>query len=175
MLSDLNSMKFLDVSEGCREVIGYGPEEIVQTGANFIFQIIHPQDLPHCLQMIRISWEFMKELPLDVKSSYVSNFYYRALRKDGTVIKVQLQVLPLENDSNGNITVTGNILTDISHLGLSDQVKLTIVNSNTNSCFSATAQEPHLSIELPILSKREIEILKLLTQGLNSREIADRL
>jgi DNA-binding CsgD family transcriptional regulator len=30
-------------------------------------------------------------------------------------------------------------------------------------------------MQLPILSKREIEILKLLTHGLSSREIADKL
>jgi PAS domain S-box-containing protein len=175
MLSNLNSMKFLDVSEGSQEVIGYASKEIIEAGANFIFQIVHPEDLPHCLQMISISWEFMKKLPPDLKESYVSNFYYRAIRKDGTIIKVQLQVLPLETDSTGNVVVTGNILTDISHLELSDQVKLTIVNSSTNACFSATGQEPLLSKELAILSKREIEILKLLTQGLSSKEIADKL
>ena len=175
MLSDLNSLKFLDVSEGCREVMGYTREEIMAAGANFTFQIVHPQDLEHCLQMIKISWEFINELPEDMKSSYVSNFYYRAIRKDGIVIKAQLQVMQLESDINGNLAVVGNIFTDISHLGLSDQVKLTIVNSNTNSCFSATAQEPKLAMQLPILSKREIEILKLLTHGLSSREIADKL
>jgi DNA-binding CsgD family transcriptional regulator len=175
MLSDLTSMKFLEVSEGSIEVIGYTPKEIFQAGANFTFQIVHPQDLEHCLQMIKIAWEFVKEIPQELKLQYTSNFYYRAIKKDGTVIKVQLQVLNIETDIGGNLTVTCNILTDISHLGLSDEVKLTIVDSINNSCFSATGHHPRLLNESRILSKREIEILKLLVQGLNSRQIAERL
>jgi hypothetical protein len=36
MLSDLNAMKFLDVSEGSMEVTGYAPEEIVKMGQTLL-------------------------------------------------------------------------------------------------------------------------------------------
>jgi DNA-binding NarL/FixJ family response regulator len=78
-------------------------------------------------------------------------------------------------DKDNNLFMSCVILTDVSHLELPDQVKLTIVNTKNNTCFSATSHHPHLSKEPIHLSKREVEILKLIIKGLTSHEIADVL
>lgn len=175
LMTDTYELKFLEVGEGSLGVIGYTPEEIIQTGWDFHFQIVHPEDLQQCLQMIKTAWDFLEAVPLHSKLNHVINFYYRAIKKDGTVIKLQHQVINLELDKSGNILLAGIILTDVSHLGLSHQVKLSIVNPKNNTCFSANAQHPQLICESTVLSKREAEILKLLTKGYNSREIAEKL
>ena len=175
LVGDLGTLKVLEVGEGSREVLGYSTEEIFETGADFPFKIIHPDDLKPCLEMLKIAWDFLEKIPVESKPTHVCNFYYRALKKDRTVIKLQNQVINLEMAENGSIMVTCNIFTDVSHLGMSDQVKLHIVDTEKNTCFSACAQQPIVVKEFPILSKREAEILKLLSEGFSSRQIADKL
>jgi DNA-binding CsgD family transcriptional regulator len=80
-----------------------------------------------------------------------------------------------ELDLDENILVTANFITDISHLGLSDEVKLTIVGRNNNTCFLAVAPQMSLDKVLPVLIKREVEILKMLVVGRSSRKIAEAL
>lgn len=175
IVADLYTLETIKVSEGSSQVIGYPPEQIREIGGNFTFQIVHPDDLQSCMQLLKIAWDFFNQLPVHSKYSHICNFYYRAIKKDGTVIKAQLQVVNVELDLDDNILVTANFITDISHLGLSDEVKLTIIDTSTNTSFLATAPQVKLNKQLPFLTKRETEILKMLVKGHNSREIAEEL
>jgi len=175
IVADLYTLEIIKVGEGSKQVIGHSPEEIKKIGGDFTFQIVHPDDLKACTQLLKVAWEFFAQLSVDLKYSHICNFYYRAIKKDGSIIKVQLQVVNVEMDSDDNILVTANFITDITHLGLSSEVKLTIVDTDTNTCFSATAPQHNLSKESPLLTRREVEILRMLTKGYNSRRIAEEL
>ncbi|CAN5583413.1 hypothetical protein BH23BAC1_BH23BAC1_38500 [soil metagenome] len=168
-------LKFIEVSKGSRAVIGYSPEEIKKTGWNFLFQIMHTEDIEQGLNIIKLAWDFYNKLSGDLKKEYICIFYYRVFKKDGSVIKIQHQVINLEIDHNEKISKACIILTDVSHLDLPDLVKLTLIKPNSNICFSATAHHSKLYQELPTLSKREMEILKLIISGFNSRQIAEKL
>ncbi len=175
IIADLYTLETIKVSEGSTQVIGYHPEEIKEIGGNFTFQIVHPEDLPACMQLLKVAWEFVAQLPTDLKHTHICNFYYRVIKKNGTVIKAQLQVVNVEKDLDENILVTANFITDITHLSLSSEVKLTIVDTNTNTCLSATALQTNLYKVPPILTKREVEILRMFIKGYSSRKIAEEL
>src|SRR5690606_31255992 len=175
MIGDTVSLQFLEVSDKCKSVTGYSSQEIKQTGWDFHFQFMHQDDVDHCLQLIQLAWEYLNRLPGTLKKDYVCSFYYRGLKKDGTIIKIQHQVVNFELDKNKIITKAYILMTDVSHLDIPDTVKLSMMNPITNSFFSANASNTGFTPDIGLLSKREKTILQLMIEGFSSYEIGDKL
>ncbi|WP_128548730.1 PAS domain-containing protein [Larkinella soli] len=165
MIGDAKRLQYLHVSDTCQQIIGYTSQEIMEEEWKFQFQKVHHEDLQQCLEMSQTAWSFLKELPPQEQLKYVCNFYYRAVRKDLTTIKVQHQVGNLEIDADGRILLVFIIITDISHLDFSTEVKLAIVNTEENTCLLSNHRKTSLLEKEIILSRRESEILNLFQQG----------
>lgn len=92
-------------------------------------------------------------------------------RKDGEYIKIQRQTSILTTDTNGTMLTSYGIFTDITYLNNSEEIQMLLSGPDIPG-FSFT--EPNSSPKVK-LTRREKELIDLLANGLNSKEIAKKL
>ena len=81
-------------------------------------------------------------------------------------------------DANGNIVSTLILTTDLSHLQMELKCMMTLIDPSEKEFrfYSASIDNKNYNkLDIPKISNREHEILLLMTKGLNSPEIANKL
>ena len=91
------------------------------------------------------------------------------------MITIQHQAIPLYFDENNIPFIFSNIITDISYLGITQVPHALVINRFTQEIFHIAPQDLQLTKAKELFSTRELEIIKLLLQGNNSRLIGERL
>lgn len=155
------------VSPGIKEVLGYEVEEFEYRRQ---MDVIHPDDQPIIMASLKyyypiFSYKVFKPFETSVF------FDYRAKHKNGSVKKMLRYATPLEYNSDGKMIYHLCVVTDITemqntnrvhiwHKGLPDTIPFFPVDSFYDN---------------NLLSKREMDILFYLCEGLNSLSISEKL
>lgn len=159
-VTDVVDSKLVYVSPGIKEVLGYEPEEF---HIDLVFQSIHPDDREEVLKRSIKGFEFGINKNEVIPLKQVFTIEYRMIRKDRKVINVIRMGTILTNDKLGNAVHHCSIVTDLIH-------------KNNNAEIIHYIQENILNnAKQVILTKRELEILKLIAEGKSSREICEAL
>jgi DNA-binding CsgD family transcriptional regulator len=140
-------------------------------GHHFFDQKIHPDDkLTLALNSISIL-KIFDNLSRDEKLNHKSIYEYRMLNADAKYVRLVEQYQMLELDKKGQIWLIFGIV-DISPNQENDEpVKSQILNFRTGNFIPfETPIKPELE-----LTKREIEVLKLVKSGFLSKEISGKL
>jgi len=153
-------------------VLGYRPEEVDEQGEHFLNTIIHPDDFPLLMQNGLTAFKLYLNFSKEEKLNYKIINEFRVLNAAKQYVRVIEQHQTLELDKHGNLWLALSIL-DISpnqdvHEGLKSQV----LNFRTGTFLTLKQEMSEIKIAL---TKREAEILKLVKDGLLSKEISDRL
>jgi len=132
---------------------------------------IHPDDWPIVMSMRKRGFEYIAGLPFEERKDYKHILEFRVRFRNQTYLRILLQYHLLEiTESNDYILLLG--ISDLSPDQNPDEpVKFRLVNFKTNEIIHFSAfEEP----DMP-LTKRELEILKLVNEGMLSKEISDKL
>ena len=106
--------------------------------------------------------------------SYKTSYNFRFRLKNGEYALFNHQSLMLSLDDNGGLGKSLNIHTRIDHLSNFNTYKVSFIGLNEEPSFmNLYADEKNQ--ELKEFSKREIDIIKLIGNGLNNEEIAEKL
>jgi DNA-binding CsgD family transcriptional regulator len=136
-------------------------------------QFIHPDDLPIVMDSYKKAFKFFLSRPEEERKDYKLIQNFRQRDKYGNYLNVILQLVVLELDRKGNIwlaLILDDLLPDkISFEGVNRRV---INIKNNKICLFENEMETN---KKTILSKREVEVLGLVSKGFASKEIADRL
>ena len=140
---------------------------------NYYTQFIHPDDLPVVLDAYKKTFRFLLGLPEEEKKDYKLILSFRQMDKNGRYLNVILQLVVLELDKKGNIWLV-LILDDLLPDKISfHEVNRRLVNIKSGKiCLFKNNVEDKMKT---ILSTREIEVLRLVSKGFVSKEIADML
>ncbi|MHA4894203.1 LuxR C-terminal-related transcriptional regulator [Pedobacter sp. PWIIR3] len=169
---DFYDMSLSHVNKSITEMHGFDPETVI---FNDILSIIHPEDVDFVGKTeAAISDLFYSNLGPDKLLKYKASYSFRAKMRDGKYALMNHQSLMLTLDSKGRYAKSLNIHTRIDHLsdrntyqfsliGLQDEPSY--LNLNTSSGVQTMAN----------FSKREIEIIKCLGEGLNNKETGEKL
>lgn len=157
------------------EVIGYSPEEIIQKNARFVADMIHPADFRFVTSVMNVAMKYVNDIPLEQRPMVYVVFYDRAVRKDGRTIIVQNQNVPIVFDENNLPFIFSNIITDITFLNPGNIPRALLVNKYTNETHHIDSHNLQLKPFQSIFTNRELEIIRQLVQGKNSRQAADSL
>jgi DNA-binding CsgD family transcriptional regulator len=106
------------------------------------------------------------------------NIYCRMLDANREYRWVLIQFPERYLDKNGKICSTLILTTDLSHLTIKLKCTMTLIDASENEFkFFSASIDTQKMIPLPLasISKREHEILLLMTKGLNSPEISKKL
>lgn len=172
---DLRSLQFDFVSKNTEEVLGYAPELFKEKGLDFCNQIKHPEDLSRSWKLLKQVWDYIIAVPPADREHYKFNYDYRILKPNGEEVGILEQNAVLQQDSKGNITHILGICNDITNWKKTDKQVASITTDLHDNITFLIPDDNSLLQSQTILSKRELEIVRLLAQGLSSKSIADRL
>jgi len=168
---DVNKKEIAFFSPNFNKLLGYSAADYADTGHHFFDQKIHPDDKPKmALNSISI-FKIFDQLSRDEKLNHKSIYEYRMLNTMGKYIRLIDQYQILELDQKGQIWLMFGIVDISPNQAENEQVKCQLLNFRTGNFIPLeTPLKPELE-----LTKREIEILKLVKSGFLSKEISDKL
>lgn len=177
---DFHDFSITFLSEGFKEAHGVEINKIV-SGSD-ILPFIHPEDLPYIATAEEMAFSLMKNsIGMEKIKDYKISYNFRVKSANGNYQLYNHQSLALNTDEFGNVRKSLVIHTNINHL--------TKINNKKLSLIGLAGQPSYLNIELgqcvdgnknkalPInlFSKRELQIFKMIADGMDSKEIAEKL
>lgn len=140
-----------------------------------VIDYIHPDDKDFVFEAEKATLLKMEELGFRKGIFYRTSYCFRMKVADGTYHLFHHQGIHLSQDQEGRFTAALNIHTDINHVtAVNNKIVLVKALGEKNYCQLALSADPSEFI-LPKLSRREMEVLRLLAQGFTSPQIADKL
>ena len=168
---DVYKCRYAFASPNFTDLLGYDSHKIstLEKPGDYLESRIHPDDRQHLADLqIRLG-QFIYSLPAEKRNDYCNIYSFRVRDARQQYIRVISKQQVLEQSINGKAwLILGNM--DISpNQKESGLVDCTVVNRRHGEIFFPS---PHSQTNL---TPRETEILRLIQQGLLSKEIAHRL
>lgn len=156
------------ISPQIKDLLGIEPEEF---SLEKFLESMHPDDFPYYHHYEKSAVDFFTQLPPEHFFNYKFSYDFRLKTQNGETKRFLQQVVPIYYFPEGGARTLG-IFTDITHLGISGIPKLSFIGMNGSPSY----YNHHLSKEYKkadkIFTKREMEILQKVIQGLKSEDIA---
>lgn len=169
---DFFDMSLSHISSAITQIHGFNPETVT---FNDILGAIHPDDVDFVAKAEAFSTNFFyKKIGYEKLLNYKISYNFRFRLADGEYALFNHQSLMLSMDDNGGLGKALNIHTRIDHLSNVNTYKISFVGLNGEPSFMNlnSNEENNDIIEF---SKREIDIIKLISNGLSNAEIAEKL
>lgn len=180
-LLDYTTKKYMYVAETCFNVLGYTAEYFIETGLEDYLQKWHPADFDIInSKVFPYNFEFLKTLSLEKYGNVVYSYNYRIKNSEGNYITVVQRFSYIPSNVQGIPYGVVGVIFDITHFKNSHSIVHTIEetllrdNGIVNELIYKKVH-PVYEINPSQLSKRELEILKLMAGGLSSKQIAGTL
>lgn len=171
---DIKTMQYPIILGNVEKVCGWSAEYFYEVGVEGYTSKFLPED---AVGLIEISKQINSYVPA-LSGTQIKHFRaiwdYRLLRQDGVITRVCQESTALKTDENGHISYFLVYVSDITHfkgegkqhfhLSGGNEARLGMIDSFSGKCSL-----------LPMLSKRELELVKLIGQGLTSEQISSRL
>jgi DNA-binding CsgD family transcriptional regulator len=167
---DLYQQKHLFLSSRFETIFGYNISKAHEEGNEYFDKKVHPDDFVTAMKIASYFLKLAFSLPAEEKKDYKLINDYRIKNADGKYIRVIEQFQALELDKYGNVWLALCVM----DLSPNQDISLPLQNKVINFKMGELYHFPD-SIKEVNLSKREKEILNLISDGLISKEIADNL
>ena len=170
---DLHKNKYLLQSKEQIEIFGFGKQEGQCINFEMHYERIHPDDLAFVLETDNMQYQFFSNLPFNEKKDYKLVYDFRTRNTDGFYVRYIHQSIPLEQDKDGRTWLTLVISHPISERTTNEKPQRRLINIKTG--------EQHLFNKIDkknsgtVLTKREQEVLILISRGYDSYNIADKM
>lgn len=175
---DYRTSSFHYVSPNSEEIQGYSPTEVNELGPEGLMKKMHPEEADIITNHIFPEGnKAIKFIPQQFRKNLRVSFNYRFLQKNGLYVHLHQQFSTLLFDADSNPLV---IMGTINRIETDEPIKKVICKvaykGFLNKWFTVYKKSYTLSssIENSPLSKVELEIIKLVSQGLTSKEIAEK-
>lgn len=168
----LHQPHFIFISPEIQSLLGYEP---ITVNRLFLHTIVHPDDQQWVLQSEQVIKRFFNPLTTAQAIRYKAQYDYRVRRADGNYIRLLHQLLIMEADATGPFIKTLCLHTDISQFKKEGMPALSFIGSDGAPSYPNINVTPGTACGEERLTRRETEILTLLQEGRDSKEIADRL
>lgn len=159
----------ISYSKGVEEMFGYHSDEFcIDAALNFI----HPDDLKMVSRIIQGNVKYCAATTILSANQYL-NMTFRALKKDGSYIRVLRQSSPYQLDDDGKFTSNLTFLTDISFMKTNDnKVEWSVFSDDMDvSKFKENIYKEFVGFFTP----REMEIVYLIQNNFTNKKIASQL
>lgn len=141
----------------------------------YILNNIHPDDLNRMADFETAVVAFKKELPPEKIMKYKTRYNYRLRSKNGTYLHMLQQSITVQVDDDGKILRNLAFHTDISEISDFKEMKLAFIGLDNEPSFEGIQPLIKFSKSKELFSKRELEVLKFVVQGMNSHTIATNI
>lgn len=170
---DLNKKQYILSDSKFDNKTGYRLNYDYKVDPDHFYKTMHPDDFPFVLDTIIKTLYFLNELPSNEKTDYKLIVDFRLSDKNRKYLRFIQQVVVLELDKKGEIWLLLKLVDLICENSGNEPSQRKLLNMKTGKLHLFNDDEDNRSEHL--LSKRELEVLGLISQGLNSKLIAERL
>lgn len=169
---DIFKKEHIFYSSNFGEFLGFSLSDIENKGQQFMDDKIHPEDKINLFKNGISILKLHSNFSIHEKTNYKLINEYRILNAQNNYVRLIEQHQILELDPLGNTWLTISIIDLSPNQEDYNGIKSQLLNFKTGSIVPFLEPEHLLQIEL---TKRETEILKLVKEGLLSKEISDKL
>ncbi|MFY7965164.1 MAG: response regulator transcription factor, partial [Chitinophagaceae bacterium] len=154
-----------------KDFVGYPPE--------ILFKCTHPDDLPKLFAFTNFWINYFQSASDDRKTYLKPTIYTRLQNNEMFYNWMMVQYVENWHDENGNIKFGLTLVTNISHIKTDGEAMMSLLDTFDNSCQLFYCTSPNIvlpyEIEMPKLTLRELEVIRLLAAGFSSKQIATKL
>jgi DNA-binding CsgD family transcriptional regulator len=170
VINNVRHSRFDLVSPEVEKVLGYNPEEF-----NLVLysDLYHPEDLQHVLNFETAVEMFFRSISGERLFKYKMQYDFRLRHAKGNYVRVLLQYIIIQHDENNVRTFA--IHTDISHLKKDNKSALSFIGIEGEPSYMNVDVDNVFRPKRPLLTSREREILRALSNGMSSNEISEAL
>lgn len=170
---NMNRKNYALVKTKFDDQIGYPINEAYKKGPEYFLNLMPVEDLKFTLDTMKKGMEFLHNLDPAIRKEYKLIFEFRLSDPAGNLFRFIQQCVVLEQDKSGKIWLV-LILNDlIPNRAIDDILFRKLIHIPTGEIYLFHDETEKSSKK--ILSQREMEILGLLSQGLQSKEISEKL
>ena len=181
-LLDYSTEKYIYVNEACFDLLGYTANYFLETGLEQYLSKWHEADFEIInTKVFPENVAFLKTLRPEQYNDYIFSYNYRMknVKNEYIIVLQRFSYIPgtLAGKPHGMI---GGIF-DITHFKNDTSIVHTIERSieyNDGTVSELVFKKVHAVYDVESkrgLSKKEIEILKFISQGLSSKQVADKM
>jgi DNA-binding CsgD family transcriptional regulator len=179
-IPDNTNMKIVGASPNVWQLTPYTQDEWLFEGntIDFFANIIHPEDRFYILSAIQIAMQTSSTFRTEGREQPKFNIYGRMIDAHKNYRLMLIQFPNLHYGLDNQIDSALVLITDLSHLNISFNQMMTIIdNSSTkNQYFKVVVESKKLiPLNLPKITSREQEILRLMAKGMNTPMIVEEL
>lgn len=169
---NFSDMSLSDVSPAIQQIHGFNPKKVTFKD---ILATIHPDDIPFVAKCEKSVIDFFYNIKTpDLLPFYKVNYCFRSKMKNGEYQLINFQALILSLDEDGKFEKSLNIHTCVSHISTRNAYKYSLIGLNGKPSYMNRSVDSD-NHELLKFSAREIEIIKMTTEGMTNNQIAIRL
>jgi DNA-binding CsgD family transcriptional regulator len=172
---DLYKQKHVFLSSSFGSILGWNTEKASAAAGNTYFnERTHPLDLETIMEAGNYFLKFSFQINPENRKDYKFISDYRVMKNDGEYLRVVEQTFALELDRRGNVWLGLSIIDISPDSDILTPARCRVMNIRTGEIFYFPP-ETEIPLPKPDLTSREKEILQLISQGLISKQIADKL
>lgn len=170
---DLHKNSYLLQSKEQMELFGIAGHEDQSIDFELHYKRIHPDDLAFVLETDNLQHRFFSTLPFHEKKNYKLVYDFRTQNADGIYVRHMHQSIPLEQDQKGKTWLTLVISHPMSERAPNEKPQRRMINIKTGELHLFNNVDGESSGM--VLTKREKEVLLLISRGYDSYNIADKM
>ena len=170
---DMHTNTYLLQSREQLQIFGFNMNEEKHIDLEMHYKRIHPNDLAFVLETDNMLHQFFGKMPFSEKKDFKLVYDFRTRNSDGFYIRHVHQSIPLEQDKNGKTWLTLVISHPVSERAVNEKSQRRLINIRTGKL--------HLFNEIDgensgiVLTKREQQVITLISRGYDSFNIADKM
>jgi len=179
---DFSTKKYIYVGESCFDLLGFTTSYFLETSLKTYFEKIHRA----YYEIINTSifsnnLTFLKSISTDQYPDHVFSYNYKIMNAAGNYINVVQRFSFVPGKKTGEPSGMIGVIFDITHFKTDNTIVHTIERTsrhNDEIINTLVYKKGHPVYEVPslqLMSKRELEILKLMADGFGSKQIAHKL
>jgi DNA-binding CsgD family transcriptional regulator/PAS domain-containing protein len=166
-LLDVRDGTYIYLSSNTETMLGYAATDLQQSELTLNAALIHPEDSILLRSLTEQSFKRLKKLLLHDLNDYTLNREYRLIRRDGSTVGILEQSKVVETGNKGEVISLFGQLTDVSMLKKKQGPAVYLTSASNQEIIDFTPKKSP-----SLLSNRELQVMELLSRGLNSKQIA---
>ncbi|RZL38669.1 MAG: LuxR family transcriptional regulator [Pedobacter sp.] len=177
-IPDNRLMKIAAVSDNIRQLTPFTKKEWVGQGPEFLAANTHPDDFYYLLSATALVAEIHEKVAPENRGQVRVNIYCRMLDAQKNYRWTLVQYIAQYFNEDGKIESTLCLMTDLSHFKMIQSSMMTVIDNNNkeHQYFKVIVKNKKLQpIALPHITKREQQLLQLITKGFNTPQMAKML
>lgn len=173
---DLRVLNYVYVSPNAQDIVGYSAEEYMKNGLSDSVRFFHPDEIGHFLDTFPKVLKRYFDIPVENRMRFKFTLLFRNFNTaEGQYKWLLQQNVALFTDEGGHLVYVMGMMTDVTHLRQHHKLTMVLSYKNSNGTYEMERFEPTATNEKVLVTKRERDIIRLLSKGLSSRQIAEQM